>query len=310
MVNQTILNYLSQNRNFPLFELKNRILSSGYNEFEFYEAANLLGLGNIIKPKKRGFKWMLIAGVIGIVLFLSIIWTIYGVSNLLVNGIPIDYLNPNINSNQITTQNSTNLDLTYLAIFLGICLIIILFYFGFERMARNTQTTTLRVISWVFIILTTLFAFLFLSVYLFPQILSNVVSDLLGTLINLFTETGTNPTNFWIIPAMIGILTIILIITFGTGLILVKRVKFTRISGILQIAIVITTIAIAFKIYSDIKNPDFIMSVFFSLMDPTGESIKEIIKPYLIMILGNQVIAAATLLFQSLSLFNASKRFE
>jgi hypothetical protein len=289
MVNQTILNYLSNNKQFPLFELKNQIVSSGYSEEEFNEAAKFLGITNYKIKKNNWFKWAWVAGVIGIIFLLGIIISIIPTINLLINGFSLQ-------TNSLIINSETN-SLIIISLILIFCLATVLFYFGFERMGKYTKTKTLRVISWVFIGLIVLFVF----VFLITSFSENS---------NIYTQNSINNTS--LMPIIISGFFVLLISLFGVGLILVgKKVKFAKTSGILEVLTILIFILSIIKIYYDIKTNQAIgMSIILSIFEGNLKTLNEIIRPYILILLGNQIMSSITIFFQSLSLFNTSKRFE
>lgn len=295
MVDSTILNYLSQNKQFSLFELKNRVLASGYSESDFNEAVTILGLKNNLLRKKR-FKWMLVAGIVGILLFLGLLISTIPTANLLINGLSLNALSTLDQNNSFSPFG----EIEGIAIFLIFCLAIILFYFGFERMGSYTQTKTLKITSWIFIGLIILLGSIFLI---------NSFSESPSSL-NISTQNSTNNTS-WISFLILGII-ILLTISFGVSLILVgKKVKFAKTSGILEIVTTLTFILSIIKIYYDLKtNPNLVISIILSIFGGDFETLNEIIRPYILILLVNQIFGTITIFFQSISLFNASNRFE
>jgi hypothetical protein len=268
MVDPTILQYIDRYRNqYPLFELKKRVLSSGHSESEFNEALEILGVPNA-SPKeanRKRDKLMIISGIIGLILLIAVLSLTIKTGLILKEGAFSEYTS-SLNSENL---KSNNLSFTGIILLIAVVLTLIIFYFGFIRMGNHSETKTLKISSWLIVILIILasLATIGLAIWQSNNQSNGNISD--------STENNTITINPWIFVSIISIITII-VLSFGVGLILArKKVKFTNAAGIFHILVVLLLIFTIGKFFYQMNtDEEFAVSfVFSSLMDSTGKAI-------------------------------------
>jgi len=229
MVNQTIFDYLKRYyEKYPVEELRQKILDSGYSEKDFDEAylavkaesEKVGGKINYSSSFLNSGKMIKISGISGIALVMSFV-----ISMILI---------------LIFQQGST-----VLSVFLAVLWVItslsgMMFFYGFDILGKKYEKKTLRISSWIFIML---FAFLLFGIII-SIIFPSFVKD--GILTPLLDSLSSNGDIIASALDAIGILLVSLVIlfilifvsgmVFSAGLIgLRKEIRFAFPSGLLNI---------------------------------------------------------------------------
>lgn len=225
MVNQIVLEYLKKYGNmYKLEDLKAKILSKGYSEADFEEAAKSLGLKTEHELEKqpgdlsRNSKGLWLAGLSGIIALSSMI--IFSVFNII------------LSSGSLPQQIASHAFMFLFFIFS------IFFFYGFIILGKRYDKKLIRIVSFVFIVLSVLSVLFQVFVISFPETAGNI---LFKPLLVSFSE---NP-SFEGLMALLGYIFVILIviflfyivlgILFGIGLITLRQVRYSKIAGILDI---------------------------------------------------------------------------
>lgn len=302
MVNQIILDYLKENRDkYPLESLKEKILSGGYTENDFNEALSAVSISKNVASQKqidysykeisKGFKWMKLAGMIGMVFLffvtVSIVFTFF-----------VDLQNP-------STLLSSISEGYILFIFFGVFFVMNLLYlFGFVRMGKLTKVDSLKNASRLRIIASILFVVFGVVISFIYKNLNNNLG--LRVVDEITKATITLPS--WT-PIIFGIIFLFMIFVgylFAIGLIKAGRdVRFARAAGITNLIVAILfTLAVLLGILS-VFFPSIagvlafgLISLFFS---------KSWIYFAYLLSLGLYFLPR---LFEVLSLMDASKKLE
>lgn len=335
MVNQTVVEYLKNNSDkFPIERLKQKIISAGYPEPEVNNAIALLNLvkkqqssqlksqstqqpilpqlqqpPNSYFPQQQaiqqepysGFKWMKLAGILGIILL--VIFVSSFIYSLLQNPMALMQYQ----------QKSTPITISYISLILLI-LVSVFFTFGFVKMGKHTQTKVLTLTSWIFIIL----EILLLALIIFSFIMYFTTEPASITM-DSSQPTPAGEQNYFphIISSLIVLFFLTIFLLFSLGLIKAgEQVRFAKPSGIIILILTLILIlgflsliiiALFFKelltemllklvaslFSAALGTPDFLFTLITKII-PITLSILNII---------------ITLLL-TLSLFDASRKFE
>ena len=320
MVNDAILNYLEEYKGkYPLASLKEKVLSKGYSLSEFNEANQELISKESPAPsiekapsKKGGFAWIRFGGALG--LFILVISTI----NFLIQLFFSESFSSLVSGNKVLS--------IFLLIFSGLVFIMGLFYlYSFVRVGRYTGTKSLKVASWSLIFSSIAIVLLAIaSVLAVNVIISNIRSDLGSRSNEAFEMAALGGSSItgnavsqsfggfsggpWWVYVFLVVIFITLLVTlvmryiFSISLIRIRsQVKFSLVAGILGlIGTIIFTLYFLFIGYFVI-NPFALLNLVFN--------------PVMIQIIywvsvGMGVLALATLFFEDLVLFSASKKYE
>jgi hypothetical protein len=243
MVDERIVEYFKLHKsNYPLEDLKKKVLTAGYSQEDIQEALTKLHYessrsaptiqtkiktideenvedSNGIKkhdPANDKSLWLTTAGIAGILAFVF----------LIVSGFFADQ--EKINSFQL------------LFILLGF-FSMTFFYYGFVVLGKRHEQKLLRVISWIFIIFAALIIIFQAVLIIIPSIINNIIKQIpptvnyadMSSAIGVFFGVLIIPT---IIFFVLLIVFIALNILFGTGLLKLKdKVKLSKLTGILII---------------------------------------------------------------------------
>ncbi len=233
-------------------------------------------------------RWMRLAGIIGIIfLVLSVGFSIYGIISTLT-------ASPEAIMQGVSQQEEIGISLIILFISIAVLAFasFLLFYWGFFKMGWHIHNFLLKITSLVmigipFIIL------MIIGIVWVQQAMSGVMTSLTSW-----------PAYFMI---FIFLLFLINVFLFYIGLIKAgKEIRFARLAGILGIiAFIISFLSFCVLIYLFL-NPMVLISLLFSFADV----MKEYLWIFILTEVFLTVLGWAILLFISLSLFDASKKFE
>lgn len=300
MVNQTIYDYLKlYSGSFKLEDLKNKILSKGYSEKDFNEAAASLGLIKasspaLIKKKKIRFKLIAISSLVGILLiiiFLNIAASAFFLKDL------IDVIKENPGISNLKIQKNKIIISSVLSV---LALLISVFYLGFIKTGSQLNSKLMKYSSILIILI--LIAGLILNIqFIFS------IKEIKGGLVVRYLDNPPNP-NLYSINSYLGFLRAdkinlcisalsIALLIFSISLILSrKQLKFSALAGFF---VLITSIALIAFTAIQFINPEL------------KSSLLDIEKQYLkILIISSGLLIGISFLFKTLLLFNSSKRFE
>jgi hypothetical protein len=254
-------------------------------------------------------KLMKIAGVIGIIfLVLSLISFVYFLIS-----------NPLKQNNLVQSVGKENTSSAYSILIIIIASVLYLaslvFLIGFVKMGSKTSKL-LKISAIIMIILSIVIViFTITSVIMLKNALNTWSSGLVGSSVapDMSSLKNTAYTLF-IIFAILFVLSIIATVLFYIGMIIAgKQVKFARLGGISGLAAVvlgiITTSIMAIFIYKMIKDPQYLTNFFMSTLLTGKVSNPYLNSAYYLSII-TWVVGLVALLFMSLSLFDASKKFE
>lgn len=328
MVNQIILDYLRNYKSqFPIDTLRQKILSAGYSQQEVDEAISVINSGQSQAPVqkissspnylqvKKGFKWMKLAGIIGITFFcLTIISLAIAI-----------YQNP-INLATGTGQTESNFYLI-LSIITSIIFIVmtIFFLYGFVKMGKYTDSkllafSALTLMIIIILLIISMIVILLISIYSSSSILTgSAVSNLSAPLdlnnvptsnLSITNNLSMNGKIILIIEGLLILFFIVLAILFSIGLIKAgSRVRFAKAAGILSlIQIIIIAISVITFIIIILFYPAVVLTALLTLIF-TGKY-----NSFLIIFMVDSaviyIISLTCFILESLALFDASKKFE
>jgi hypothetical protein len=293
-------------------EIREKILSRGYSKDDVDAAVRALDKEKPVFPKKgassskkksssakRGrrtgfrepvsrregaFRWMRLAGIIGLVFFVIIL---------------LDFVLGFFDVNLF--PSGTELWIKYLnfAISLVVATAFCFYYFGFIKLGKFAESRLLRISSIVFMVFSVIFLLLF--------ILSSVLSlfELPSTADPIGLEGSQDVSNIWgYVFLGLFIISVVFRYLFVVGLMKIrKKVKFSLVAGIIgMIGVIMVTLLIGFFVYLRLYPMKTIMFLF-----SIGPQLLTIIK-----IIGYSFYAVilGSLLFESLALLSGSKKFE
>ncbi|MAH45703.1 hypothetical protein CMI37_07725 [Candidatus Pacearchaeota archaeon] len=254
---------------------------------------------------RRGFKWMKLAGILGLVLLVLSLVSV--VLSLVSVDIPVD--------NAIVS----------IIISVVFFLVVLFFFFGFVKLGKHTSCKLLKFSSWVLFGLIILgFILMIVSIVLsFTSMNSAVLAGLTGRAVDVNMMGGMEGTDGFggldissldlgidslfsatgIIALVIFVFIIVVLFLFYISLLKIReQVKFAKISGILGLVLMIGSVLLfgGFLVMIFL-NPLGILAI---ILNPMYSMILMIVS----LVFG--VVSLALLLFKSLMLFNASKKFE
>ena len=297
MVNDVVLSYIEKNRGlFPMKDIRAKILSRGYSKEDIDEALDVLKKKEIVldkdvelkqkvgfresAPKKRArFKWMKLAGVVGVVFFVFLL--VNFVLGVLV-GVDV--------SNSIGGWIMLGL--------LAVLIVLTCFYFyGFIRMGKSVDSKLLRGAAIMNIVSVLLFVALMVFMIIITWMMFSTISSGLSDGVGF----GGNFETWAYLFYLFGVVTLVSVfvsrVLFSISLIRVrKKVGFLLIAGVLGLIVAVLLLVLyGISIYLAMNPFGFLVSI---------DSFIE----YLAM--GFGVLSMIMILFESLSLFNSSKKFE
>jgi len=327
MVNDVVLSYIEKHKGeFPMKDIRAKILSRGYSKEDVDEAVKVLGqkkevvLEKGVNPKKnivlresggrkKGFKWMKMAGVIGLVFFvLAFVSFVLGLFEISVSSVVIS---------------------AYVMIGIMIVLLVMLFFYfyGFLRMGRSVDSKLLRVASVMNIIMIVLIV---ISIVVMTVIMGILLRGMIDSvpvgLSGGFDDFGniavTMPTGnvvggsvfpWWailVIVLYIGfiIFSILARLLFSIALVRVrKKVGFSLLAGIFGLAaLVLGLVSVGMSFY----YVYYISNVVGALVNPFVSSPLWMVYTIVWSGIIASVSGVVALLFESLSLLSGSKKFE
>ena len=297
MVNDVVMTYIEKNeRKFPMKDILAKILSKGYSKEDFDEALDVLkkkeivldkdvelkqkvGFREPVSRKKGGLKWMKIAGIIGMVFF--VLMFLNFVLGVLV-GVDV--------SNSIGGWIMLGL--------LAVLIVLTCFYFyGFIRMGKSVDSKLLRGAAIMNIVSVLLFVALMVFMIIITWMMFSTISSGLSDGVGF----GGNFETWAYLFYLFGVVTLVSVfvsrVLFSISLIRVrKKVGFLLIAGVLGLIVAVLLLVLyGISIYLAMNPFGFLVSI---------DSFIE----YLAM--GFGVLSMIMILFESLSLFNSSKKFE
>jgi len=306
MVDQELVNYLKDgiSRGYDSAFLKKQLLDAGWNVKDVDEAIAGLDSEKIttqgIKEGKKGFKWMKIAGIIGIIFFIL---------EIVLAGYWLISTGGGLTDQGISIQNPSK----FVVITISILFLIMLelYFFGFVRMGKKTESGLLKFSGIIFMLLPIVVAILGYIGYTTMNSVSNNMataftgaadlSEILSPIYTIFTVYII----FFVIYLIVQFL-------FSFGLMKIKeKVKFSLTSGIFHLVLAVaTTLTVGLFAYIFIKLKGMSSEELFGLLMSGGGDLLSILS--IIKIIGYVMIVVMPLatLFSSLALLNASKNFE
>jgi len=318
MVNQVILKYFRENQaKHSLADLKKEVIGSGYPKKDVDEVVAVLkgevGKTSVpkvadLKPVARkpgvpsakfsGIRWMRFAGILGIV------FLVLGVLNVLSGFFGFG----------LSLGSSLAASLVLLVVAIVLIVLVCFYFYGFLRMGRAVDSKLLRVaavmnivgVILMIVMMIAMVAFTFFMVRNIGNSLSGGDMDVqLGITGNAIGGLGGLGGIFWLF-IIVGVLFLLYLLTtrvlFSVALIRIRdKVRFTKIAGILGL-IVVSSMVIYYVIYLAM-GPFMLMS----LLSSSGSGMLGV---FMVVGIGISILAYVTLLFESLALFDASKKFE
>lgn len=319
MVNQTVLDYLKNYGNrFSLDDLRKKIVEGGYSEEDFNEAASALGLNRPaahvlsmpdVVEKSSGVRWMRFAGIIGIAfLVLSAIFFV------------LSFFSSSFAS---SGSLSPAVGIAILALVFLMFISYLFFLKGFAKMGKYTSkllrfsSITLVVLSIIVVVLGIAATLIFFRsignmVSSLPSSTSDLSSDFSGGItgaavsdvgsIGNMSSVGSAGALGWAILITVILAAVFFLVIqtlFFVGLIISgKQVKFAKLAGIFGIVLLAVSIFASLYIFS---NPFLMVEM---LLSGTLSSFLIVMQILL------YVLSLLLLLFETLCLFDASKKFE
>lgn len=306
MVNQVVYDYLKNySGKYKLEDLKKKILSGGYSESDFNEAASDLGLikklpvNEIapITPKKPPVKLIKVSAIIGSVFIVVLIGLL----------ISLFFLNPIVN---IIEKYPDYFDLSvltskiiYSSILIVLSVLIILFYLGFYIIGKLINSKQFKIFSLILIIFLVL-ASCFICFEIItkkpsfrgvPVIDPNNPNPAISfsQLINIAYLRDNQ--NYFFGVFLLGAIVYFL---FYLGLVLIrKQVKYSFLSGILGLVFISDIIIFFCLLY-------FISSIWNKVLSLSNFGFQFAVVPACFCFL-----LILVFLFKTILLFSASKRF-
>jgi len=328
MVNKELVYYLKDGigRGYDSEFLKSQLLNAGWNAGEVDEAIAAISSEKEVVPEtaqampettqpmpettqkswlegeeKKGFKWMKLAGIIGLV-FLALELIAVGYYFISAGG--------KLGSQGITIANPSK----FVVITISILFLIVfeLYCFGFVRMGKKTESRLIKFSGVMFMLAPLIFVILGAVSY----VVASSVSD------NLATAVLTGSSNVADIFSPIFDLGIIWIITLAVYMIIHllfsiglignrKQIKFSLISGVSHLLLAVAgvlSLGIFGNLIIKMKNMPA-EQIIGNLMSGGGDLIGSL-STFSIIGYASSVVLLLAILFTSLALFDASKKFE
>ena len=159
MVNKVVLDYVRSNKGkFSMRDIRTKILSKGYPKADVEEATSALGeergvlSDKAVRLNKGGFKWMKMAGIIGLVFFVFLFLNfVLGLLNINV-----------LSSVPLAMVEYLSFGISFVAV-----VVICFFYYGFVRLGGLAGSKMLRISSIVFMVFSILLLLLFVMASVF-----------------------------------------------------------------------------------------------------------------------------------------------
>lgn len=304
MVNQIIYDYLKRySGQYKLEDLRRKILSKGYSEFEVDEVIVSLNINE--KPLARepitggyvekqqamaiqgGFKWMRLSGIFGMLLLILLLSAaVYGYI-LFVGFAPMPIR---------LSLNWVNI-IIFSGIFFVVCFLLLILNLGFLRLGKYSESGAIKFASRFLMVFIFLFLILSLGLFITGGFSSSDVNDLISRNPLLIKYSGIS------LAVVFGLIFICLIVLYS-GLISIRRkVKFSSISGIFGWFFILGIIGLLVISLAVSGHPFYNIS----LSRINESSIGFYLQIYSLAL---AVLMIFDILFVSLSLLNASKQFE
>lgn len=341
MANQDIVNYLKEgvSRGFSVERLKEELLKNNFPEKDVDEAIKAMNpvkpLPNAYSPaisgeKKEG-KFMKIAGIIGIIMFLlGMIGFGISVYNLSKASAGVPIMSPADFSGGTQTSFSDLVSISIFGIEIGwpmatfIFLItlamFILFYYGFVQMGKFTGSALLKDSAWGIMFTPAIFgAVLVISYLIFSKMYEAMTASTsslgLGAMPD-FTNIKTLAIVLVGVWIAVMIFYLIMQILFSIGLLQAGRqVKFAKTSGVLNlfyiassVGAIIYLVIIVNSIYQVFASGQFIAMALSGINPFSGLYNSTLIMSFVAV--ASELLGLLGILFASLALFDASNKFE
>jgi len=312
MTNKVILNYFKKHCvTHSLKELKTKALASGYSKKDVEEVIDILRKKNDKKnvskackedvkiTNKGDRKWIRFSGSIGIVFF------VLGVLGFVLGLFGVD-------ANSFSSSPSL-VSIFVLVLFFILIVLVCFYFYGFFRMGKLADSKLLRVSAIMNIFIIVGFIVLTIASFLFMWYFTySANSDLRGSGLEGGFITGNAISSSGGIGSMMGLGGILIFsllplyifisrILFSIALVKIgAKVKFAKIAGILGLVVIGSYLFSFGLVIYVIMNPSVIMN--FMAVD----YFEIILFLYGIVF---QMLGLLVLLFESLSLFDASNKF-
>lgn len=303
MANEEIVRYLREgiDKGFSIDLLRKHLLEGGFLEKDIIDALNSVNKDEMSENGKIGIKWMKVAGIIGIIslllgIFYNVALFIPPLGNLL--------------------KSLFNNSFFVIPLFIFLMILSLFYYSGFVRFGRRVDSKLVSFCAWSMII----FIFAFIMFYITSvSIIYSFSKDFIqqtSPLGKAVPSSGNSTLSqglglsLLIVMAALFIFYFIVQVLFSIGLIKAgKKVKFSRASGILDIIyIVLSIVGIVTTLAIIIFNPLLIAEIFVDIL--LFGKISPIIIAAIIVGIVLYFMKLLAVLFASLALFDASKKFE
>ncbi len=304
MVNEDVFEYLKEGlrRGFSIDLLKQQLLGGGFLERDIDEAIKTLHYRDLgINYKGNvGFKWMKLAGIIGVVfLFLSIFYSFSIFISSLDKGL------------KILLGNS----FFVIPLLIILMMLSLFYYIGFIRFGRRVNSKLISFCAWSTII------WIFISIIFYITSISIIYGfgkDFIQQatpLGKVASSSGNSPLNqglgliLFVVMAALFIFYFVVQTLFSIGLIKAgQKVKFSKLSGVFDLLYtILSIIAVIIFLAIIIFNPLIFIGALFSLA--FGQFNNTIIT-MIVILCALYLLKLLALLFASCALFDASKKFE
>jgi len=311
MVDENIVKYIKEGkrRGFSVNLLKQKLAQGGFDKREVDKAMAMMDGGTnlpkqrVMKPKdfpgteNSGSRWMKVAGICGMILFslgllgfiISFFAQIFpvGFQELLIGG--------------ASSVDSEKFAASFLIIG-GIILLVLLtlvtiYWTGFIKMGKSIKSKLLKVSAWLIIIFMFAVIIGFISLILYIYSLSKSSSpDLLGAL-----QTMLLILRITLLAALGGGISLFL---FSIAMLKVKEIKFAKIAGGFYVLVAIYGLMFVGLYNFLLFFPEFLLSAIGFLLK------LGLFVAHPAVRIATNVIGLAAIFFGSLSLFDASKKYE
>jgi hypothetical protein len=287
MANETIVNYLKKHRgSYSSRALRKRILSNGYSKNDYKEAIKSLSSKedsgapalHANAPTSTGFKWIRFSAIIGAV------FLVLNLINLI-----LDFFNLGFSKLYVSYISTSYIPLSIALFVLVFTVLYGLYLYGFFKIGGKVGSRLLKTSSATYIVIIALFSIslVIYNIFIYDAIKYETSFSLLnpGILIPLL---------------FVGLMFLIRGI-FSYGIMRVRSsVRFSFVASIFGIIFtIISFVLYGYYIYFLTSPLEFL--IFFLSIDPTILSV---------ISWGVYIVGFAVILFETLTLFNASKKFE
>tara|TARA_Y100000310_G_scaffold264470_1_gene275101 strand:+ start:102 stop:965 length:864 start_codon:yes stop_codon:yes gene_type:complete len=286
MVNQIILNYLKANKDkYPLKDLKEKVISSGYSKEDVDEAERFLDKkGGEVVGVGNGKKWIKFGAWCGVFILvfsvLNFILSFFGFSPL-------------------ASLGMAGVIISIILVF-ALVISILFFLFGFIKLGKYTGSKLLRFSAKVLFGL--VIAYIILIIIAIIWIVSSSGVNMTG---NAISDLGSLSTNIGliVIVLLVSLFLIVVVYMFFISLIKIrKQIRFAKSAGILGLIVITLSILLSIIMMIAVITNPFLMVAF--MLNPTNLTLISIAN------IVASLVVFGVLLLECLVLFDGSKKFE